>query len=135
MRRWRFTPLNFIRRTELEPTTKLSYEALHRHFCKTAVGSWCSVVSVCKPLSLLSFSVIVCRVVRCVFYFFRRVGKFFKNNFVLRWLCKLFDKALVCAWASAALAMCLQIALAFCLVILVEVPIPLKIYYASLLLW
>tara|TARA_R110002096_G_scaffold425114_1_gene633500 strand:+ start:3774 stop:3938 length:165 start_codon:yes stop_codon:yes gene_type:complete len=46
------------------------------------------------------------------FLFFLRVGKFFKNNFSLRWLCKLFDKALVCGLACAALAMCLQIALA-----------------------
>lgn len=32
-----------------------------------------------------------------VFYFMR--WKFFKNIFVLRWLCKLFDKALVCVLA------------------------------------
>jgi hypothetical protein len=63
---------------------------------------------VCKPLLLLSFRVIVCRVVRGVFYFLRRVEEFFKNNFFLRWLCKLFDKALPCGWAYAALAMCLQ---------------------------
>ena len=69
------------------------------------------------------------------FLFFLKGREVFKNNFVLRWLCKLFDKALVCALACAALAMCLQIALAFRSVILVEVPIPLKIYYVSLLLW
>ena len=62
-----------------------------------------------------------------------------------------FDKALVCALACVALAnakhsrtpilkkqavsICLQIALAFHHIILVEVPIPLKIYYVSLLLW
>ena len=67
-------------------------------------------------------------------FFFEGSGIFFKTIFLLRWLCKLFDKALVCALACAALAMCLQIALAFRLVILVEVPIPLKIYYVSLLL-
>ena len=32
---------------------------------------------------------------------------------VVRWLCKLFDKALVVALARAALAMCLQNALAY----------------------
>ncbi len=32
----------------------------------------------------------------------------FQNNFFFGRLCKLFDKTLVCAWACAALAMCLQ---------------------------
>jgi hypothetical protein len=36
-----------------------------------------------------------------------------KMNFFSGRLCKLFDKALVCAWAYGALAMCLQNALAF----------------------
>jgi len=36
-----------------------------------------------------------------------------KNNFVLRWLRKLFDNALVCVVACGALAMCLQNALAY----------------------
>ena len=40
--------------------------------------------------------------------FCRAVGHFLKFLFLLGWLCKLFDKALVCAWACAALAMCLQ---------------------------
>jgi len=40
--------------------------------------------------------------------FCRAVGHFLKFLFFLGWLCKLFDKALVCAWACGALAMCLQ---------------------------
>jgi hypothetical protein len=43
------------------------------------------------------------------FLFYLKRWKYFNNNFVLRWLCKLFDKALVVALAYAALAMCLQI--------------------------
>jgi hypothetical protein len=47
------------------------------------------------------------RVISSVF-FFRPVCQS-----VVRWLCKLFDKALVAALARAALAMCLQNALAY----------------------
>jgi len=47
------------------------------------------------------------------FLFFLKRWKFFKNNFVLRWLSKLFDKALVCALVCGALAMCLQNALPY----------------------
>jgi hypothetical protein len=46
--------------------------------------------------------------------FCRAVGHFLKFLFLLRWLCKLFDKALVAALAGAALAMCLQNAWAIC---------------------
>jgi hypothetical protein len=44
------------------------------------VGSWCFVIRDYKPLSLLSFSVIVCRVVPCVFIFLKG-WDIFKNNF------------------------------------------------------
>ena len=40
--------------------------------------------------------------------FCRAVGHFLKFLFLLGWLCKLFDKALVGALACVALAMCLQ---------------------------
>ena len=43
--------------------------------------------------------------------FCRAVGHFLKFLFLLRLLCKLFDKALVGALAREALAMCLQIGL------------------------
>jgi len=46
--------------------------------------------------------------IRGVFYFSLEALGIFKNNFVLGWLRKHFDKALVSAWASVALAMCLQ---------------------------
>src|SRR5690606_7041014 len=60
---WRsggFLAQKFNRRTALEPTTKLSYEALHPPLRQTAVGSWCSVVCPCKPLLVLGLSVIIC---------------------------------------------------------------------------
>ena len=47
--------------------------------------------------------------------FCRAVGHFLKFLFFLGWLCKLFDKALVCAWVCGALAMCLQNAWAICI--------------------
>jgi len=61
-----------------------------------------------------SLSAVVCRSICCyVFSFFcRAVGHFIKFLFLLFWLCKLFDKALVLAWACGALAMCLQNGLA-----------------------
>jgi len=45
------------------------------------------------------------------FFIFLSVGKFLKQFLSVRWLCKLFDKALVKALARGALAMCLQIGL------------------------
>jgi hypothetical protein len=66
-----FLAQKFNRRTALEPTTKLSNEALNPPLRQTAVlAAGVSVHRVCKPLSLLSFQSFVCRVVRCVFYFF-----------------------------------------------------------------
>ena len=56
----------------------------------------------------------VCRSICC--YVFHSLlscgGAFLKFLFLLRWLCKLFDKALPCGLACGALAMCLQNALA-----------------------
>lgn len=49
-------------------------------------------------LFVATFFIVFCRV----------VGHFLKFLFLLRWLCKLFDKVLDAAWACAALAMCLQ---------------------------
>jgi hypothetical protein len=80
------------------------------------VTAWCSVVQSCKPLSILSFRVIV--ILQSFFFvgsfvsvfYFLSVGKFLKQFLTVRWLCKLFDKALVEALARGALAMCLQIA-------------------------
>lgn len=49
--------LTFIRSTKVYIPTKLSYEALNRHFCQTAVTSWRSV---CRVIEVL-----VCCVFRC----------------------------------------------------------------------
>jgi hypothetical protein len=46
------------------------------------------------------------------FLFFKVSANFLKQFLSVRWLCKLFDKALVVALARGALAMCLQIGLA-----------------------
>jgi hypothetical protein len=72
--------------------------ALKPSFCKT-------------PVTTSAFlSAVVCMF--CFAYshlpFCRAVGHFLKFLFLFGWLCKLFDKALVCAFACAALAMCLQ---------------------------
>lgn len=40
-------------------TKKLSTEALHPRFCKTAVTGWRSVVRVSKPLTVVGFAVIL----------------------------------------------------------------------------
>jgi hypothetical protein len=45
--------------------------------------------------------------VRQRFYFFKVLANFLKQFLTVRWLCKLFDKALVGALALEALAMCL----------------------------
>tara|TARA_B100001063_G_C16778144_1_gene567682 strand:+ start:267 stop:413 length:147 start_codon:yes stop_codon:yes gene_type:complete len=42
------------------------------------------------------------------FFYFSKGVEFFKT-ILFRWLCKLFDKALICVMVCAALAMCLQI--------------------------
>jgi hypothetical protein len=84
---WRsggFLAQKFNRRTTLEPTTKLSYEALHPPLRQTAVTCWCSVVFLCTLLSVLSFSVIVCRVVR-LHIFFQKGRRFFFNSILSAW--------------------------------------------------
>jgi hypothetical protein len=57
-----------------------------------------------------SLSAVVCRSICCCYIhcLLSCGGAFFKISFLLRWLCKLFDKALVAVLACAALAMCLQ---------------------------
>jgi len=95
---WRsggFLAQMFNRSTALEPTTKLSYEALSPPLRQTAVGCWCSVFRVCKPLSLLCLAVVVFVVLgRAIAYFLFSEGKeiFFNSIFSAweRW--KLFCK-------------------------------------------
>jgi len=103
---------------------KLSYEALHRHFCKTAVRCWRSCLSsvyqhfICYSVAVnmsVNFFVGLCV---WVFFIYSRDGSIFmvfvialqfrrEGIFLIFCLrlatCKLFDKALVCAWACAAL--------------------------------
>lgn len=62
MAAWRsggFLAQMFIRRTALEPTTKLSYEALNPPLRQTAVTSWRSVDRVVKVRYDKGFAVIV----------------------------------------------------------------------------
>jgi hypothetical protein len=47
------------------------------------------------------------------FLFFKVSANFLKQFLLVRWHCKLFDKALVKALARGALAMCLQISVAY----------------------
>jgi len=88
MAAWRsggFLAQKFNRRTALEPTTKLSYEALNPPLRQTAVIGWRSRLSWVTTIIMSSVTVIckcffvwlVCR----VFYFFLKRWKFFKNNF------------------------------------------------------
>jgi len=56
---WRsggFLAQKFNRRTALELTTKLSYEALHPPLRQTAVGGWCS----CCPLFIIVINFCFC---------------------------------------------------------------------------
>ncbi|PKP47432.1 MAG: hypothetical protein CVT95_05700 [Bacteroidetes bacterium HGW-Bacteroidetes-12] len=83
---WRFYALTFIRRTKVQIYEKLSYEALHRHFCQTRVTSWRSVVRAVKVMCDKGFAVNVkfmfgflcvgCAVV--VLKIYRREGDFKK---------------------------------------------------------
>ena len=60
---------------------KLSYELLHRHFCKTRVTSWRSVCRVVKVKSDKGFAVrllLLCRLCVGGFKNFRREGNFKK---------------------------------------------------------
>jgi hypothetical protein len=61
-------------------------------------------------LFVASFFIVFCRAVR----------HFLKFLFLLGWLCKLFVKALVEAWACVALAMCLQKGLVFSFIPIVK---------------
>jgi len=62
-----------------------------------------------------SLSAVFCRFICCfVFHCLLSCGgAFLKFLFLVGWLCKLFDKPLVCGLACGALAMCLQMALAY----------------------
>jgi hypothetical protein len=101
LRRRGFLALNFIRCTKLEFSTSLSLKHETPAFAKRLLPP----VLPCLPwffgLFVASFFIVFCRA----------VGHFLKFLFLLRWLCKLFDKALVVALACVALAMCLQNAL------------------------
>jgi hypothetical protein len=59
-----------MRRNKLLLITKQSYKAPSLPLAKTAVTGWFSVGCLCKPLSVLSFCVIVLSAVRCFFIFF-----------------------------------------------------------------
>src|SRR5690606_16817833 len=78
LRSWRFSPQMLMWRTKLRLTTSLSYEALHRHFCKTAViasvfffvrcfvGRFGCAVGQPHSLPSLGFSVGFCSLAMCV---------------------------------------------------------------------
>lgn len=61
--------------------------ARHRQLRQHAVGCWCSVFRLCKPLSLLSFTIIVFVVLVCVVaYFLFSEGKGdFLNSILSGW--------------------------------------------------
>jgi len=76
--------------------------ALSARLILAFVTAWCSVFQSRKPLSLFSFRVIVI-LLSCLseaarvsaFLFFKVSANFLKQFLSVRWLCKLFDKALV----------------------------------------
>ncbi len=99
-----FLAQKFNRRTALEPTTKLSYEALHPPLRQTAVSSRPSVLCPCKPLSLFSFTVIVFVVLGCAvaYFLFSEVEEIFLNSILSAWeRCKLFCKLWSAGWLVA----------------------------------
>lgn len=117
---YRFSPLNFNRSTKFWLTTSLSYEALHRHFCKTTVTSWRSVVRVVKVRYDKGFAVIVQWVfwslcVGCAVAVLKIFeGKeILKNNF--SWVGKVeaLLQTLVCGSACSGLQMCLHLYIGF----------------------
>src|SRR5690606_25621466 len=92
----------FNRRTTLEPTTKLSYEALHPPLRQTAVTGWCSVVRPCKPLSIVRFTVLVVSVCAVAYFLFSEGREGFFNSILSGWDRHTLCQALVCALACAA---------------------------------
>ncbi len=91
-----FGAQKFNRRTELEPTTKLSYEALHPPLRQTAVSSRPSVCPQCKSLSPLSFIVSVVLVCVVAYFLFSEGEEIFCNSILSGWerwklFCKLWS--------------------------------------------
>src|SRR5690554_3095003 len=105
---WRsggFLAQKFNRRTALEPTTKLSYEALNPPLRQTAVTGWRSCCPWLKPLSLLSFAtncpnvfVSVCGLAFLKFL----EGKGIFNFFFSAWDSHTLWQALACVTACGA---------------------------------
>ena len=61
---WRsggFLAQKFNRRTALEPTTKLSYEALHPPLRQTAVSTSCSFLVIVLEIRIRKLLVLFCR--------------------------------------------------------------------------
>jgi hypothetical protein len=90
-RAWRsggFLAQKFNRRTALEPTTKLSYEALNPPLRQTAVIGWRSCLSWDTTI-FMSFVCVICRVLFCracvsgVLFFLKRWKKYFE---ILSWV-------------------------------------------------
>ena len=117
---WRsggFLAQKFNRRTALEPTTKLSYEALNPPLRQTAVISWPFVHRPCKPLSILRFSVCVVSAVRLRIFCFRKGERFFLiTHFIFifywcSWTVNGFN--FICVGKVEALLQALVFALAF----------------------
>ncbi|WP_207759785.1 hypothetical protein, partial [Flavobacterium cyanobacteriorum] len=94
----------FNRRTTLEPTTNLSYEALHPPLRQTAVTSWRSVCRVVNVMSDRDFAVIVrlaswslfvgCAVAALKFFEGKEI---LKNNFSCEGEVEALLQTLVCA--------------------------------------
>jgi len=100
--RWAgFLPLNFMRSTKLSATTKLSAEHETPPIANVLLAAGVPLHCVCKPLSLLSFRSFVCRVVRCVFYFFFEGSENFLKPFLSALALQALLQTLACVSACA----------------------------------
>jgi hypothetical protein len=96
---------------ETRTVSAIKYTACYRLvFCLPVLYTIVIIQFSCHfHILLFCLSRLVCQ----RFLFFLSVGKFFKQFLYVRWLCKLFDKALVEVMAREALTMCLQNKLTF----------------------
>lgn len=98
LRRWRFLPLNYLRSTDFKFTKNCHTKHCTATFAKPLLGAGVLVFRVCKPLSLLSFSVLFLVVLVCAvaYFLFSEGEEIFFNSILSAWerwklFCKLWS--------------------------------------------
>ena len=101
LRRWRFLPLNYLRSTDFKFTKNCHTKHCTATFAKPLLGAGVLVFRVCKPLSLLSFSVLFLVVLVCaVAYFLFLEGR---EIFLIQFSCVGFASSLTKLWSVLGL--------------------------------